>query len=295
MCSAQSGRRQFRSIGRPSRHIHPRRERAESRIGTRFQRNVTLERGPRIRSTAVGVSGHVGHQTNSGERSKMSTMTATQATSTGMTKDERFVILASSLGTVFEWYDFYLYGSLASIIGAQFFSAYPTGDARYLCAAGICRGLPGASVRRDRVRPHRRYRRPQVHLPRHHPDHGSVDVHRRSFAQRGYDRLRRAGDPDRAASGAGPRARRRIWRRSHLRGRTRPERQARLLHLVYPDHRHPRPVPVAAGDPVHPHRDRRGRFRGLGLAHSVPGLRAAARRLGLDPSAPQSNRRSSRR
>ena len=42
-----------------------------------------------------------------------------------MTKDERFVIFASSLGTVFEWYDFYLYGSLASIIGAQFFSAYP--------------------------------------------------------------------------------------------------------------------------------------------------------------------------
>ncbi len=32
------------------------------------------------------------------------------------------VILASSLGTVFEWYDFYLYGSLAVIIGHQFFS-----------------------------------------------------------------------------------------------------------------------------------------------------------------------------
>jgi MFS family permease len=42
-----------------------------------------------------------------------------------MTKDERFVIFASSLGTVFEWYDFYLYGSLAAVIGAQFFSAYP--------------------------------------------------------------------------------------------------------------------------------------------------------------------------
>ncbi|MGY8664444.1 MFS transporter [Bradyrhizobium sp. UFLA05-109] len=42
-----------------------------------------------------------------------------------MTKDERFVILASSLGTVFEWYDFYLYGSLAGIIGLQFFSDYP--------------------------------------------------------------------------------------------------------------------------------------------------------------------------
>src|SRR5690349_1901706 len=35
----------------------------------------------------------------------------------------RRVIFASSLGTVFEWYDFYLYGSLAAIIGKQFFSA----------------------------------------------------------------------------------------------------------------------------------------------------------------------------
>ena len=51
----------------------------------------------------------------------MSTMTATATRTGGMTKDERFVILASSLGTVFEWYDFYLFGSLASIIGAQFF------------------------------------------------------------------------------------------------------------------------------------------------------------------------------
>ncbi len=42
-----------------------------------------------------------------------------------MTGEERKVIFASSLGTVFEWYDFYLYGSLAGIIGAQFFSAYP--------------------------------------------------------------------------------------------------------------------------------------------------------------------------
>jgi MFS family permease len=51
----------------------------------------------------------------------MSTMAATETRTGGMTKDERFVILASSLGTVFEWYDFYLFGSLASVIGAQFF------------------------------------------------------------------------------------------------------------------------------------------------------------------------------
>ena len=37
-------------------------------------------------------------------------------------KAHRKVILAASLGTVFEWYDFYLYGSLAAIISRQFFS-----------------------------------------------------------------------------------------------------------------------------------------------------------------------------
>lgn len=42
-----------------------------------------------------------------------------------MTAEERKVILASSAGTVFEWYDFYLYGSLAAIIGAQFFTPFP--------------------------------------------------------------------------------------------------------------------------------------------------------------------------
>jgi MFS family permease len=39
-----------------------------------------------------------------------------------MTAAEKKVIFASSLGTVFEWYDFYLYGTLAGIIGAQFFT-----------------------------------------------------------------------------------------------------------------------------------------------------------------------------
>ncbi|TIV94567.1 MAG: MHS family MFS transporter, partial [Mesorhizobium sp.] len=43
-------------------------------------------------------------------------------TSRGMTREEKKVIFASSLGTVFEWYDFYLYGSLAAFIGATFFS-----------------------------------------------------------------------------------------------------------------------------------------------------------------------------
>ena len=40
----------------------------------------------------------------------------------GITREERKVIFASSLGTVFEWYDFYLYGSLAAIIAKHFFA-----------------------------------------------------------------------------------------------------------------------------------------------------------------------------
>ncbi|MDQ0560667.1 MFS family permease [Rhizobium mesoamericanum] len=42
-----------------------------------------------------------------------------------MTSEEKKVIFASSLGTVFEWYDFYLYGSLATYIGATYFTQYP--------------------------------------------------------------------------------------------------------------------------------------------------------------------------
>nr|WP_316650946.1 MFS transporter [uncultured Gellertiella sp.] len=42
-----------------------------------------------------------------------------------MSGEEKKVIFASSLGTVFEWYDFYLYGSLATFIGANFFADFP--------------------------------------------------------------------------------------------------------------------------------------------------------------------------
>ncbi len=49
-------------------------------------------------------------------------MATVQTTARGITAEERKVIFASSLGTVFEWYDFYLYGSLAAIIAKQFFA-----------------------------------------------------------------------------------------------------------------------------------------------------------------------------
>jgi MFS family permease len=48
-------------------------------------------------------------------------------------KRDRLVIVASTLGTVFEWYDFFIYGTLAAIIGRQFF---PSGNetAQFLLA-----------------------------------------------------------------------------------------------------------------------------------------------------------------
>ena len=55
----------------------------------------------------------------------MASTSVAETTSRGMTREEKKVIFASSLGTVFEWYDFYLYGSLAAFIGTAFFSDYP--------------------------------------------------------------------------------------------------------------------------------------------------------------------------
>jgi MFS family permease len=54
---------------------------------------------------------------------------ATAAAARPMNAEEKKVIFASSLGTVFEWYDFYLYGSLAGIIAKQFFSGLDAGSA----------------------------------------------------------------------------------------------------------------------------------------------------------------------
>ncbi len=52
----------------------------------------------------------------------MANVSAAGAPHAPMTREEKRVIFASSLGTVFEWYDFYLYGSLSAVIAAQFFS-----------------------------------------------------------------------------------------------------------------------------------------------------------------------------
>src|SRR5690348_1895984 len=57
----------------------------------------------------------------------MATITSDMAParSRGMTSEEKLVIFASSLGTVFEWYDFYIYGTLGVFLAKYFFSNVP--------------------------------------------------------------------------------------------------------------------------------------------------------------------------
>ena len=55
----------------------------------------------------------------------MTTMAVNASRTGGMTSEERLVIFASSLGTVFEWYDFYIYGTLAVFLAKYFFSNVP--------------------------------------------------------------------------------------------------------------------------------------------------------------------------
>jgi MFS family permease len=55
----------------------------------------------------------------------MTTMAVNAPRTGGMTSEQRLVIFASSLGTVFEWYDFYIYGTLAVFLAKYFFSSVP--------------------------------------------------------------------------------------------------------------------------------------------------------------------------
>ncbi len=57
------------------------------------------------------------------------------------TRNEKLVIAASSLGTVFEWYDFYLYGLLATTITSQFFSGVNETTGFILALAAFAAGF----------------------------------------------------------------------------------------------------------------------------------------------------------
>ena len=228
----------------------------------------------------------------------MSTMAATaggEARTGGMTAEERKVIFASSLGTVFEWYDFYIYGTLGAFLAKYFFSNVPPNVgfifALLAFAAGFAVRPFGALI----------FGRLGDMIGRKYtflvtmtlmgvgtffigllPGYATWGIAAPVvlIALRLVQGLALGGEYGGAA----------IYVAEHA-----PREQARLLHLVDPDHRDARPVHGAAADPGHPHLDGRSRVRRLGLAHSVPAVRHPARGLDLDPPEPERIRRSSQK
>ena len=114
------------------------------------------------------------------------------------------------------------------------------------------RRLPGAPVRRHLLRPHRRSRRPQIHLPRHHHGHGHLDLRGRPAADlRDASAGSRRSCSSLLAPAAGPGARRRIWRCRDLCGRARAmPATAAMRRQLDPDHGDARLLPVADRHPA---------------------------------------------
>ena len=159
------------------------------------------------------------------------------------------VIAASAVGTMIEWYDFYIFGSLATVISPLF---YPKGNDTLALIAYLSTFAVGFVVRPfgalffgrigDLVG--RKYAflvtlvimgvaTAAVRL--------SADL--RDDRHRGADRA--AGD----SRAAGPGARRRVRRRGRVRRRTCARRPARLLHELHSDHGDAGAVPVARRHP----------------------------------------------
>ncbi len=181
------------------------------------------------------------------------------------------VIFASSLGTVFEWYDFYLYGSLLGDHLQAVLLRRERHHGVHLRAAGLRRRLLRAAVRRAGVRAAGRPDRPQAHVPDHHRDHGRVRrrwsaccratrpsaLPRRSFSSccACLQGLALGGEYGGAATYVAEHA---------------PDGKRGLYTSWIQTTATHGPVPVAARDPRVPRVDEHRKFRSLGLAHSVP-------------------------
>ncbi len=225
----------------------------------------------------------------------MTTMAINQPRTGGMTSEERLVIFASSLGTVFEWYDFYIYGTLGAFLAKYFFSNVPPNVgfifALLAFAAGFAVRPFGALIfgrLGDMIG--RKYTFLITMTP-----HGCRHVlHRRAaglcdagaslapivlIALRLVQGLALGGEYGGAA----------IYVAEHA-----PAEQARLLHVMDSDHRHARPVPRAAADPRHPHLHGRSGVRRLGLAHSRSCCRRSCSRFRSGSGSSSTSRRCSR-
>jgi len=172
-----------------------------------------------------------------------------------MSPEERKVIFASSLGTVFEWYDFYLYGSLAAIIAKQFFSGLDAGSAFIFALLAFAAGFivrPFGAIFFGRLGDMigRKYTflvtilimGLSTFIVGILPTYASIGV----AAPVILIALRCCKAWHWAVSTA--------VLPPNVGRATRPRRQARRLHGLDPDHCHAGSVPVADGDPGHSYR-----------------------------------------
>lgn len=199
-----------------------------------------------------------------------------------MTSEEKKVIFASSLGTVFEWYDFYLAGSLAVYISKTFFSGVnPTAGFIFTLlgfAAGFAVRPFGAIVfgrLGDMVG--RKYTflvtivimGLSTFLIGFLPGYATIGIAAPIIfiAMRLLQGLALGGE---------------YGGRDLCRG-ARAVEQARRLDSVDPDDCDPRPLHLADRDSRGAHHGRRRAVRRMGVAHSVPRVDPAARRVRVDP------------
>ena len=218
-----------------------------------------------------------------GTNKSVMTIAATAERRRALTREERKVIIASSAGTVFEWYDFYLYGALAIDHRRAVLRRLQRDAAEHLRPAHLRGGVHRASLRRHHFRPPWRHRRTQVHVRRHRRSHGRGDVPRRSAAELSIDRRRGTHRARRAAHAAGPRRRRRIRRRRRLRRRARTAEPARLLHELGQHHADTGAAAVAHRHHVHADRARCG-LPAVGAARRHDASALSSRGAGASPS-----------
>ena len=184
-------------------------------------------------------------------------------------KNFRTVITAAAGGNVIEWYDFYIFGSLAAILSVKFFEkSHPVAallSTIALFTAGFLVRPLGAFVfgwLGDR-------RRPQIYVPHDARRHGSGHRGDRLDPDLRPDRLGRRDHPVLFADDPGPLPGRPIRRRHHLCRRARGGRTPRLLYRLAADLADAWHRAVAHRDHRDTHLLRRGRVQCLGVAHPV--------------------------
>ena len=175
---------------------------------------------------------------------------------------------------MFEWYDFYLYGSLAAVIGKQFFSGVNETTAFIFALLAFAAGFAvrpfGALI----------FGRLGDLAGRKHTFLITIVLMGVATALVGVlpgyaiDRRRGADHSHHAASAAGTGGRRRVRRRGDIHRRARAARPARVLHELDPDHCDRWHGSVARRDPRLPLAARTG-VRHVGLARAVSCCRSS--------------------